>query len=271
MKASKRNHWLYINSVILLLILVIFSLVPLVNGIWEINQAQNSLKNNVNQEETVLESEAIGYQMVLQREPDNQTALEGLLGIKFKQGDLAGVIPPLERLAQINPLNSSYMMLLAQTKQQVGDLLGATNAYRNILANQPGNIKALKGAADLLVQQNLAPDAITLVQNTLKRATEENGKDINVTSVQLVLAEIYLQQKQKQEALKIYEQAIKTDPKDFRPVLAQAILLKEEGKKEEAKKLFEQALTLAPETYKSNIIALEQNSSVASSDKLDQK
>ncbi len=263
--SAKRNHWLYINSVILLLILVIFSIFPLVSGIWQVNQEQTSQNNIVNQETAVLESEVLGYQMVLQREPDNQTALEGLLDLKFRQGDLVGIIVPLERLAELNPTDARYMILLAQTKQQIGDLPGATAAYKSILANQPGNITALKGAADLLVQQNLVTDAISLVDNTLKSAnrldTNQNtAQDINITSVQLVLAEIYIQQNKKAEALKIYEEAIKTNPEDFRPLLAKAILKKEEGKIEQAKSLFAQSLKLAPESYKSSIIKLEQNS-----------
>ena len=260
MKASKKNLWLYINSTILLLVLVIFSVFPLVSGIWQVNQEQRNLQSNLNnQEQSVLESEATGYQMVLQREPDNQTALQGLLEVKFKQGDIDGIIPPLERLAEINPMETSYALLLAQTKQQVGDLLGATNAYRSILTNQPGNTFALKGAADLLVKQNLAPDAINLVQDTLKKATDEPDKNINVTSTQLVLAEIYIQQNQKKEALEIYEKAITSDPQDFRPLLAKAIILKGEGKIEEAKTFFKLSESLAPETYKPGITKMAEN------------
>ena len=87
MKSSKKNYWLYITSVILLLVLMVFSLVPILNGIWQINQTNQS--GQINPEQNLLQSEAIGYEMVLQREPDNQNALEGLLNIRFKQGDLA--------------------------------------------------------------------------------------------------------------------------------------------------------------------------------------
>jgi len=254
MKTSKRNHWLYVNSVVLLLALLLFSLVPLFNGIWQINQ--NTSNNSPNPDSELLQSQASGYEMVLQREPDNQTALEGLLDIKFKQGDLIGVIPPLKRLAQINP---TYMTLLAQTQQQAGDLGGASTTYRNILDKEPGNINALKGLSDLLVLQGRSPEAIDLVQNTLKI----NNPNINTTSVQLVLAEIYLQQKQKPQALKIYEQAIEANTEDFRPILAKALLLKSDGEKQKAKELLEKALNLAPEVYKSSIMDMVENTSNA--------
>ena len=50
-----------------------------------------------------------------------------------------------------------------------------------------------------------------------------------------------------------YDQAIKKDPKDFRPVLAKAMLLKEQGKITEAKPLFDSAVALAPAQYKDEI------------------
>ena len=268
MKSSKKNYWLYITSVILLLVLMVFSLVPILNGIWQINQTNQS--GQINPEQNLLQSEAIGYEMVLQREPDNQNALEGLLNIRFKQGDLAEVIPPLERLAQINPLNLGYLILLAQSKQQLGDSSGAIKAYRDVLDRQPGNINALKSLTDLFLQQNLVAEAISLVKNILSKAINARDPDMNITSVQLVLAEIYLQQKQKPAALKIYEEAIKSNPEDFRPVLAKAMLFKEDGKKDIAKELFKQAFTLAPKEYKSNILSLENNSPDPASDKLGQ-
>ncbi len=46
---------------------------------------------------------------------------------------------------------------------------------------------------------------------------------------------------------------MKQYPQDFRPVLAKAILLKEQGKINEAKPLFDSALTLAPAQYKDEI------------------
>ncbi len=257
MKASKKNYWLYINSVVLLIVLLLFSLFPLFSTIWQ--TGQSSSNNGIAQDQELLESQASGYEMILQREPDNQTALEGLLDIRFKQGDLVGVIPPLERLSQLNPL---YTTLLAQTKQQIGDTGGAITIYRNILAKEPSNINALKGLTDLLLLKGSSAESIDLVQNTLKMASLPGGQNINVTSVQLLLAEIYLQQKQKTQALKIYEEAMKSNPEDFRPVLAKAILLKGEGEEKKSKELFQQSIKLAPELYKSSIMDMENTSDV---------
>ena len=46
---------------------------------------------------------------------------------------------------------------------------------------------------------------------------------------------------------------MKADTLDFRPVLAKAILLKQQGKQAEAKPLFDSALALAPAQYHDKI------------------
>ena len=53
-------------------------------------------------------------------------------------------------------------------------------------------------------------------------------------SLQLLLGEIYLSQKRFDEALTLYDLAIKTNKDDFRPLLAKSMLLKQQGKSEEA-------------------------------------
>ena len=83
------------------------------------------------------EVEAKGYQVVLEREPNNQNALQGLIQAKLNQGDLRGSIAPLEKLAQLNPNVSDYTLLLAQAKQQIGEINSAEQIYRSLLQKDP--------------------------------------------------------------------------------------------------------------------------------------
>ncbi|WP_088894203.1 tetratricopeptide repeat protein [Leptolyngbya ohadii] len=203
-----------------------------------------------------LADQARGYEAVLQREPDNQTALRGLVDVKIKQGDIQGIIPPLEKLAALNPDQPDYTVLLAQAKRQTGDREGAAQAFREILKTRPGDLNALKGLTDLLLQDNRPEAAVGLLQDTLKTAEEANQAKpgtIDTANVQLLLAEVYALQTRYDEAIGLYDRIIASNAQDFRPVLGKAFVFQTQGKTEEAKPLFTKAESLAPPEFKDRI------------------
>lgn len=61
-----------------------------------------------------------GYERVLQREPENQFALQKLVEIRIQMNDLQGAVAPMEKLAKLNPDNAQYKALLAGIKERVG-------------------------------------------------------------------------------------------------------------------------------------------------------
>ena len=67
-------------------------------------------------QESLLAAQERGYVTVLQREPQNQTALEGLANVRLEMGDKVGAIDPLEKLVKLNPDRADYKVLLGQAK-----------------------------------------------------------------------------------------------------------------------------------------------------------
>jgi Flp pilus assembly protein TadD len=192
----------------------------------------------------------------LKREPDNVTALQGLVEARIQLGQLEEVIEPLEKLAQLNPEQPEYTILLGQAKQQLGDLDGAAQSYRDVLDERPGNMQAMQGLVALLVQQDRPQAAIGLLQDTLQTAEQlaaEGTNTIDTTSVRLLLAEVQVASGNVEQALTIYDNAITEAGGDFRPLLAKALVLKGEGRSDEAQPLFDQAQALAPDQYKDQI------------------
>ncbi|MEC4817226.1 MAG: tetratricopeptide repeat protein [Scytonema sp. PMC 1069.18] len=265
--SQARKRWI-VNTVLLLALFAFVgvSMVPLIAAFNQTQtKNQNSTTTNTSStssdQKSKLEDAARGYEQVLQREPENQTALRGLLETRLELlrlgvGDIKGVIDPLEKLAKLNPDQTRYTILLAQAKQQLGDREGAAQAYRSILQTKPGDIEALQGMISLLLSQKRPEAAIGLLQDTLNTATQANKIQpgtVDTIAVQVLLGNVYASQKRYAQALNVYDRAIKNDKQDFRPVLAKAMLLKEQGKAEEAKILFTKAAALAPAQYKDEI------------------
>ncbi|MBW4513944.1 MAG: tetratricopeptide repeat protein [Timaviella obliquedivisa GSE-PSE-MK23-08B] len=203
-----------------------------------------------------LEETARGYQAVLQREPNNQTALRGLVDVRIQQRDVKGAIAPLEKLAELNPTEADYGILLAQAKQQLQDREGAAEAYRKILAAQPGNPKALNGLVALLLEQQRPEAAVGVLQDALKTAEEANKikpDSVDVTAVQMLLGQVYATESRFDEAIAIFDKAIERDRQDYRPIVGKALVLQDQGKDAEAKPLFASAEALAPAQFKDRI------------------
>lgn len=203
-----------------------------------------------------LEALARGYEVVLQREPENQTALRGLLEVRLELVDIKGTIPPLEKLTQLHPEETNYAVLLAQAKQYTGDYEGAALTYRQVLTSRPGNLDALQGLVNLLQEQKGPEAAIGLLQETLKTATQANQiepETVDTTAVKLMLGRVYASDRRYEEAIAIYDETIADSNDDFRPLLGKAMVLKTQGNMTEAKPLFDTAASLAPARYKDQI------------------
>ena len=60
-----------------------------------------------------------GYELVLQREPNNPVALEGLLTLRLQLRDARGALEPLEKLIELYPDQERYRQTLNIVKQQI--------------------------------------------------------------------------------------------------------------------------------------------------------
>lgn len=256
----KRNRWL-VGTVLILALAAFLSLsfLPFLSGTANRRATGNNdaPATDPNAMQAELEAQARGYELVLEREPDNQTALRGLIDTQVQLGNVEAVVAPLEKLVALNPTVTEYQVLLAQTKQQTGDLEGAAQIYRTVLDQQPTDTNALQGLTALLVQQGRPQAAAGLLQDALKTAdriqNEGAAPGLDSTSIKLLLAQVYLADNRPDQALAQYDEAIAATPEDFRPVLAKALVLQEQGDRDAAKALFDQAAAMAPDQFKDQI------------------
>ena len=66
-----------------------------------------------------LQSQARGYAKVLEREPENPTALTGLLQISLQTGDLDSAIAPLKKLIELYPEKTELASLLTKIEAEL--------------------------------------------------------------------------------------------------------------------------------------------------------
>ena len=115
---ANRNRWLV--GTVLTLALAAFlslSLLPILGSNSNrrgSDAASTSPPADPTSMQAELEAQARGYELVLEREPDNQTALQGLVDARIQLGDISGVVSPLEKLVELNPGVADYAVLLAQ-------------------------------------------------------------------------------------------------------------------------------------------------------------
>jgi cytochrome c-type biogenesis protein CcmH/NrfG len=84
-----------------------------------LQEPKDNAKTAAVSKDSQLEAQERGYELVLQREPENQVALQGLVQARLQSNDLQGAVDPLEKLVKLNPQRADYKALLAQVNQQV--------------------------------------------------------------------------------------------------------------------------------------------------------
>ena len=86
------------------------------------------------------------------------------------------------------------------------------------------------------------------IKNAMEKCKKEKNKS-DVRDFTLLIAQIRVMEGRHSEALKVYEELVKEEPKDFRPYLCQGIIYTLLRKKDEAEKQFDKFRRLVPRNH----------------------
>jgi cytochrome c-type biogenesis protein CcmH/NrfG len=84
-----------------------------------LQQPSQAPVNAIQAERDQLLTDKKGYELVLQREPNNRNALENLAQVQIKLQDLSGAKKTLETLVKLDPSNTDYKLVLNAVNQRL--------------------------------------------------------------------------------------------------------------------------------------------------------
>ncbi len=113
---ERRQRIVTIVSIVSFVGSTVFAIVP---SIQQAIQSPKPATASVSPE-SALQQQVKGYELVLQREPENQLALEKLSLLRLELKDTKGAMASLEKLIKLHPEREDYKTVLKQIKKREG-------------------------------------------------------------------------------------------------------------------------------------------------------
>ncbi|CAH2064217.1 unnamed protein product [Thlaspi arvense] len=200
-------------------------------------------------EEVTLEEEERALEEHLATHPPDVDSLRSLMEVKIKSRKLTEAIQVIDRLIQLEPEESEWPVLKANIFTYSGDLDSAKTEFEEILAKDPLRVEAYHG---LLMAYSDAGLDLKEVEKRIEEAMLRCQKENNLNDLRdfkLLVAQIRVIEGKHSEALKLYQELVKEEPRDFRPYLCQGVIYTLLKKKDKAEEQFDKFRTLVPENH----------------------
>ncbi|KAG5024959.1 hypothetical protein JHK86_020873 [Glycine max] len=185
---------------------------------------------------------------LLETNAEALAALKSLLQQKLELGEDDEALAILKRLITAQPDAADWKFLAARLTAETGDSDSARGYYEEVLAANPLSFEALFENALLMDRCGEGEAAMRRLEEAL-RVAEEDKMAKEARDVKLIMAQIMFLQKNVDEALVIYNQLTKEDPRDFRPYFCRGMIYSLLDRNEEAKEQFAKYRELSPKKF----------------------
>ncbi|XP_050204127.1 protein SLOW GREEN 1, chloroplastic-like [Mercurialis annua] len=185
----------------------------------------------------------------LARNPNNIDSLKSLMEVRIKSRKLVQAIEVVERLIELEPDEEEWPLLKAQIFSYSGDFDSARKEFEDILDKDPLRVEAYHGLVMAHAETGSSVDTVLKrIEFAMDKCKKEKKKS-DLRDFKLLIAQIRVMEEKYVDALNVYEELVKEEPRDFRPYLCQGIIYTLLRKKEEAEKKFEQFRKLVPKNH----------------------
>ncbi|XP_059305656.1 protein SLOW GREEN 1, chloroplastic-like [Lycium ferocissimum] len=207
---------------------------------------QTDVKETVSNEEKERE-----IQEHLISNPDDVEALRSLMEIYIKNKKMLEAIGVIDRLIEIEPNEPEWPLLKSHLYVNFGEVELAKVGFNEILKKDPLRVEAYHGLVMAASQDESIEEIKEIekkVEEGMKLCKKENKKS-DLRDFKLLLAQIRVIEGKYEDALKVYQELVKEEPRDFRPYLCQGIIYTLLRKSNEAEKCFEKYRRLVPQGH----------------------
>ncbi|KAF8396693.1 hypothetical protein HHK36_018320 [Tetracentron sinense] len=182
--------------------------------------------------------------------PDDVKAVRSLMEIKIKGQKLQEAISIVDQLIQIEPSEKEWPLLKSHLQSFSGDAELAKLGLEEVLSKDPLFVEAYHGLVMAASQSESDElnDVLKRIENAMEICRKEK-KNEDLRDFKLLVAQIKVIEGDYMDALKVYQELVKEEPKDFRPYLCQGIIYTLLRKKDEAEKQFQKYQRLVPKDH----------------------
>lgn len=207
---------------------------------------ENDLKDAVSEEER---ERAIEEHLVTH--PNDVEALRNLMEIRIKNKKLLDAISIIDRLIEVEPNEVEWPLLKSHLYVNLGEIELAKVGFNEIIEKDPLRVEAYHGLVMAASQDESINELAEIekkVEEGIKLCKKENKKS-DLRDFKLLVAQIRVIEGKYDDALKVYQELVKEEPRDFRPYLCQGIIYTLLRKSNEAEKCFEKYRRLVPQGH----------------------
>ncbi|CAI9766282.1 unnamed protein product [Fraxinus pennsylvanica] len=187
----------------------------------------------------------------LNSNPRDVNALKNLMEIKIKSKKIPEAIGILDKLIELEPEEHEWPLLKSHLHAYNEEIELARRGFNELLTIDPFRVEAYHGLVTAASREESGEELEKIkkkVEEAMKLCKNENKKS-DLRDFKLLFAQIRVIEGDYDEALKVYEELVKEEPRDFRPYLCQGIIYTLLRKNREAEKNFEKYRRLVPKEH----------------------